>query len=241
MRDKLNVFNKWKTLLLAAIAMVLSVIVFAGVFNKIHMDTLSKKDADAKKIKYTIFIEVEDKRLYLLQGGECVKSYPVSTGKPGSPSPIGFWKIINKGDWGEGFGGSWMGLNVPWGKFGIHGTLNPGSIGWGASHGCIRMYSRDAAELYRTVPVGTPVVIVNGSFGPFGRGFRVIDVGDRGADVAAVQKRLKELGFYHGSVDGIYQDGTKRALHQFQKACGLPVKNQITRKDMHSMGFWEFE
>ncbi|MCR4436749.1 MAG: L,D-transpeptidase [Clostridiales bacterium] len=70
----------------------------------------------AKKADYCIFIEIEDKTLYLLQDGKCIKEYPIASGKSGMPSPIGFWKITDKSDWGEGFGGRWMGLNVPWGK-----------------------------------------------------------------------------------------------------------------------------
>jgi lipoprotein-anchoring transpeptidase ErfK/SrfK len=42
---------------------------------------------------------------------------------------------------------------------GIHGTPASGSIGTAASHGCIRMYIRDAEWLYERVTVGTPVLI----------------------------------------------------------------------------------
>ncbi|MGN1301954.1 MAG: L,D-transpeptidase family protein [Clostridia bacterium] len=92
-----------------------------------------------------------------------------------------------------------MGLNVPWGKFGIHGTLNPYSLGWASSHGCIRMNNDDVAELYSTVPVGTKVVIVNGPYGDFGTGFRDLKSGMYGSDVMQIQKRLKELGFFSGT------------------------------------------
>ena len=60
--------------------------------------------------------------------------------------------------------GSWLGLNVPWGKFGIHGTLDPHSVGWASSHGCIRMNNSEVAELYKIVPVGTKVTIVDGVY-----------------------------------------------------------------------------
>ena len=63
--------------------------------------------------KYYIFIEIEDKTLYLLQDGKCIKKYVISSGKSGWPSPLGMWKINEKGDWGEGFGGRWLGLDVP--------------------------------------------------------------------------------------------------------------------------------
>ena len=90
--------------------------------------------------------------------------------------------------------GSWLGLNVPWGKFGIHGTLDPHSVGWASSHGCIRMNNSEVAELYKIVPVGTKVTIVDGVYGPFGKGFRDLKSGMYGADVMEIQKKLKELG-----------------------------------------------
>ena len=45
-------------------------------------------------------------------------------------------------NWGGGFGTRWLGLNVPWGIYGIHGTNQPWSIGTQASAGCIRMFNR---------------------------------------------------------------------------------------------------
>ncbi|RCX13209.1 putative peptidoglycan binding protein [Anaerobacterium chartisolvens] len=192
-------------------------------------------------LDYLIFIEIEDKTLYLLQDGKCIKSYPISSGMSGLPSPLGCWSIVEKGDWGEGFGGRWMGLDVPWGKYGIHGTKQEGSVGSAASHGCIRMYKSDIRELYDTVALGTPVIIVNGTFGPFGRGFDDINPGDRGADVMAVQLRLKDLGYFKAKVSGIYNDDLKHAVHRFQKDKRLEVKNTITREDWLKMGFREFE
>lgn len=94
-----------------------------------------------------------------------------------------------------------MGLNVPWGQFGIHGTLNPETVGWASSHGCIRMNNNDVAELYNIVPVGTKVVIVNGSYGDFGTGFRNLKSGMYGSDVMQIQQKLKDLGFFTGVVN----------------------------------------
>jgi L,D-transpeptidase catalytic domain len=41
----------------------------------------------------------------------------------------------------------------------IHGTPEEDSIGEEASHGCIRMFNRDVAELFDLVPKGTPVFV----------------------------------------------------------------------------------
>jgi len=63
--------------------------------------------------------------------------------------------------------------------------------------------------------------------------------GDSGSAVKAVQKKLKSLGYYSGSVDGDYGSGTKAAVKAFQKANGLTangVANQKTISKMNSSG-----
>ncbi len=45
--------------------------------------------------------------------------------------------------------------------------------------------------------------------------------GSRGEEVRQIQKKLKSLGFYGGSVDGIYGTATKNAVTAFQKSCGI--------------------
>ena len=47
-----------------------------------------------------------------------------------------------------------MGLSAP--GVGIHGTPDDASIGYSASHGCIRMHIPDAERLFNHVHVGTP-------------------------------------------------------------------------------------
>jgi lipoprotein-anchoring transpeptidase ErfK/SrfK len=54
----------------------------------------------------------------------------------------------------------------------IHGTSEPWSIGQAVSSGCIRMFNHDVIDLYNRVPVGSPVVVLNGS-DPFEEEFRV--------------------------------------------------------------------
>ena len=43
----------------------------------------------------------------------------------------------------------------------IHGTNRPYGIGMRVTHGCIRMYPEDIERLFKEIPVGTPVRIVN--------------------------------------------------------------------------------
>lgn len=46
-------------------------------------------------------------------------------------------------------------------------------------------------------------------------------VGSRGDEVRRIQTKLKQLGYYKGTVDGIYGTNTKNAVISFQKNCGL--------------------
>lgn len=45
--------------------------------------------------------------------------------------------------------------------------------------------------------------------------------GSRGEEVRQIQRKLTSLGFYSGSVDGIYGTATKKAVTAFQKSCGI--------------------
>lgn len=47
------------------------------------------------------------------------------------------------------------------GTYLIHGTNNPIAVGMPVTHGCVRLYPEDVAQLFPLVPVGTPVHIVN--------------------------------------------------------------------------------
>lgn len=48
-----------------------------------------------------------------------------------------------------------------------------------------------------------------------------IKLGSRGSAVIELQAALKLLGFYTGTVDGIFSQSTARAVSQFQEAAGL--------------------
>ena len=51
--------------------------------------------------------------------------------------------------------------------------------------------------------------------------------GDKGESVKKVQKRLKALGYYDGSIDGDYGSGTKSAVKAFQKRNGLKESGEV--------------
>ena len=182
-----------------------------------------------------IIVELNASRLTFYQNGVKVKSYVIASGKPSTPSPVGEWHVIDKGvNWGSGFGARWMGLNVPWGRYGIHGTNNPRSIGSRASHGCIRMFNRDVCELYKMVEIGTPVHII-GYFTklPLRKEYQRKSSGQ---DLQLVQLSLREHGFNPGDVDGRFGEGMEAAVKQLQDFYGLPIDGKVKLSEQYLLG-----
>ena len=119
-------------------------------------------------------------RLYLYKGNKLSRTFPVATGQAIYPTPRGTWHIVVKyrnpwwypptsSLWARGLkpvppgpnnplGTRWMGLDAP--GVGIHGTDAPSSIGYSASHGCVRMQVPDAEWLFDHVDIGTTVFVL---------------------------------------------------------------------------------
>lgn len=60
--------------------------------------------------------------------------------------------------------------------------------------------------------------------------------GSRGSEVRQVQTKLKELGYYKGSIDGIFGKQTKSAVVAFQKNCGLKADGIAGPKTLLYLG-----
>jgi hypothetical protein len=193
-----------------------------------QLDTSFGITADYNPDKPTIIIcDICECIMYVFQDNNVIAHYPISGGKPSTPSPLGTWSIISKDTWGEGFGGRWMGFNVPWGKYGIHGTIFPNSVGWNSSHGCIRMYNNDVAELYKITKHGTKVIIWGGPYGNFGSYLRTLKPGMRGSDIFELQEILRDKGYYNANADGIYGDYFKNVVHKFQKDNNMSITDTL--------------
>jgi lipoprotein-anchoring transpeptidase ErfK/SrfK len=113
-----------------------------------------------------IVVSIPDRKLALIEDDQVVTIYPVAVGAPVSPSPVGTFSIVNRVSnptyykpgkvVGPGaanpVGTRWIGLSAK--GFGIHGTPNPGSIGYAKSHGCIRLRNHDVERLFERVRPG---------------------------------------------------------------------------------------
>ncbi len=60
--------------------------------------------------------------------------------------------------------------------------------------------------------------------------------GSTGNEVRNIQKKLKELGYYKGSVDGIYGSRTKTAVTKFQRNCGITADGIAGPKTLLYLG-----
>jgi lipoprotein-anchoring transpeptidase ErfK/SrfK len=141
---------------------------------------VKKLAATAASSEPVIVIHRGINRLYFYNGTHLVRVFPVATGQPAWPTPLGHFEIVVKqrnpwwfpptqDSWAAGaqpvppgpgnpLGTRWMGLSAP--GVGIHGTSEPWSIGHSESHGCIRMQIPSAEWLFNRVRIGTPVFII---------------------------------------------------------------------------------
>ena len=61
-------------------------------------------------------------------------------------------------------------------------------------------------------------------------------LGSQGDEVKRIQKKLKELGYYKGAVDGVYGANTLNAVKSFQKNCGLKADGVAGPKTIRYLG-----
>ncbi len=112
--------------------------------------------------------------------GVKLRTLGVAVGQSQYPTPVGRFEIVQKqrnpwwyppnSAWAAGehpvppgpgnpLGTRWMGISAP--GVGLHGTPDAASVGYSASHGCIRMRIPDAEWLFVHVRVGSPVWIIH--------------------------------------------------------------------------------
>jgi L,D-transpeptidase ErfK/SrfK len=126
---------------------------------------------------------VKQRFYYYPPGGKTVETYPLGVGGEGRNTPLGVTRIVRKqahptwypppsiladepdlpkivppgpdnpmGDYA---------LYLGWPTYAMHGTDKPYGVGRNVSHGCLRLYPEDIEQLFREVPVGTKVQVIN--------------------------------------------------------------------------------
>jgi len=151
-----------------------------GVGHKIEVPTFYLLPDVPRK---GIVINLVQQRLYYFPAGSSVvETYPIGVGVQGRATPLGTTKVLQKiahpvwrpppsirkeepdlpavvpagpdnplGDYAFILG---------WPGYLIHGTNKPDGVGRNVSHGCIHLYPEDMERLYKEVPIGTPVRVI---------------------------------------------------------------------------------
>ena len=125
-----------------------------------------------------IVVNLGQRKLRLIRDGRVVNTYSIAVGQPAHPTPTGEYEVNDKqknpawyppdSPWaaelstippgpGNPLGTRWIGTSAP--AIGIHGTYADSSIGYAASHGCMRMHIPDVEALFDQVQLGMKVSI----------------------------------------------------------------------------------
>ena len=141
----------------------------------------TKPGITADSFDQVLLTRIGENKLYLYDDGKITHEWTVATGLPEYPTPTGLFEVtelrymptwVNPAP--DGWGAS-MPASIPpgpsnplglrainWSASGIrfHGTSASYSLGYNASHGCVRMSNDDVIQLYDMIDVGTPIVSV---------------------------------------------------------------------------------
>lgn len=134
---------------------------------------------DTHDFDKVLLVRIGENKLYLYEDGKITHTWSVATGQPEYPTPTGLFEVTEKrymptwinpspDTWGASMPAEIPpGLSNPLGLRAInwsapairfHGTQAIYSLGYNASHGCVRMSNNDVIELYDLIDVGTPIV-----------------------------------------------------------------------------------
>ena len=107
-----------------------------------------------------VVVSLSDQMAYLYRGSELMAVTTVSTGKPGTDTPLGIFRVLDKKVMHRSrkYDNAPMPFMQRIDQYGIalHAGFNPGRP---ASHGCIRLPSAFAEKLFSNTTLGTPVLI----------------------------------------------------------------------------------
>jgi L,D-transpeptidase ErfK/SrfK len=131
-----------------------------------------------------IVINLAEQRLYYFREDKrIIETAPIGIGSDGFKTPLGSTQVLRKRAKPTWYVPKSIRAREPdlpavvppgpdnplgeyafylgWQAYLIHGTNRPFGVGRRTSHGCIRMYPEDIARLYKMVPIGTQVTVVD--------------------------------------------------------------------------------
>lgn len=131
-----------------------------------------------------IVINLAEQRLYYFREDKrIIETAPIGIGSDGFKTPLGSTQVLRKRAKPTWYVPKSIRAREPdlpaivppgpdnplgeyafylgWQAYLIHGTNRPFGVGRRTSHGCIRMYPEDVERLYKMVPIGTQVTVVD--------------------------------------------------------------------------------
>jgi hypothetical protein len=64
----------------------------------------------------------------------------------------------------------------------------------------------------------------------------LVIAGDYDEKIYQVQKKLAELGYNPGSINGVWGESTEKAVTQFQQNAGLPITAKLDKETSEKLG-----
>lgn len=121
--------------------------------------------ANAAK-RRSLTISLGDQAFEYKEDEAVVRAGPISSGKPGNPTPTGRFRVLSKDEhkvssrYTNQLGmQAWMPYSI---QFYGHYFLHEGWLpGYPDSHGCVRVGEKDARFLFERLRIGDPVLVVN--------------------------------------------------------------------------------
>jgi lipoprotein-anchoring transpeptidase ErfK/SrfK len=152
--------------------------------HRVDPQVVQPKVGDAA-LDTVIVVHINENRLYLYKHHRLARTFPVATGQARYPTPTGQYTVTQKRylpTWynphdvwsvnepatippGPNNPLGLRALNLSAAGIRIHGSPSDYSIGYNASHGCIRMHNSDVLQLYPLVPTGATVFLTQ--VGPY--------------------------------------------------------------------------
>jgi len=138
-------------------------------------------EEEGESFDQVLLVRIGENKLYLYEDGQITRTWTVATGLPEYMTPTGLYEVTElryMPTWVNPAPDTWgasMPESIPpgpsnplgvrainWSAPAIrfHGTSATYSLGYNASHGCVRMANEEVIELYDIVKLGTPIVSV---------------------------------------------------------------------------------
>lgn len=170
--------------------------------------------ATPEDFRQVLLVRIGENKLYLYQDGAITHDWTVATGLPEYPTPTGIYTVELKrymptwvnpspDTWGADLPASIPpGPSNPLGVRAInwtapairfHGTSAEYSLGYNASHGCVRMSNADVIQLYDLIDTGATIVSTQvAPFKPLYGNTTAVDVETDAETAQAEQKKKKK-------------------------------------------------